>query len=88
MKNICLGFFLASVVCLPLSPAWAGQSSITESEGSSCMGDDKSRKQTENAALTEARRNAVEYSTTYIQSQSRIENFDGRTVPDPDFRGE
>lgn len=40
------------------------------------MGDDKSRKQTENAALTEARRNAVEYSTTYIQSQSRIENFE------------
>ncbi len=53
-----------------------GQSSITEAEGYSCMGIDKSRKETENAALTDAKRNAVEFSKTFIQSESQIENFE------------
>jgi len=56
--------------------AFAQQSSITEAEGYSCMGVDKSKKQTENAALTDAKRNAVEFSKTFIQSESQIENFE------------
>jgi len=54
----------------------ADPSSITEAEGYSCMGVDKSRKQTETAALQDAKRNAVEFSKTHIESESLIENFE------------
>ncbi len=59
-----------------LPPALADPSSITEAEGYSCMGVDKSRKQTETAALQDAKRNAVEFSKTHIESESMIENFE------------
>jgi hypothetical protein len=45
---------------------------VTEAEGSACMGDDKSRKQTEEAARNEARRRAAEQSATQVRSQSRV----------------
>src|SRR3990172_5512770 len=53
----------------------AAQSSITESEGTACMGDDKSRKQTEEAALADAKKKAVEYASTYLKSETNIKNF-------------
>lgn len=67
-------FVIAFFVCSPLVSA--DPSSITEAEGYSCMGVDKSRKQTETAALQDAKRNAVEFSKTYIESESLIENFE------------
>jgi hypothetical protein len=62
-------FFLAS-------PLHAAQSTIAEAEGFACMGYDKSRKQTEEEALTHAKRNAVEYASTYIKSETRVKNFE------------
>jgi hypothetical protein len=57
------------------STLYASQSTITESEGNACMGDDKSRKQTEEAALTAAKKKAVEYAATYVTSETNIKNF-------------
>ena len=54
----------------------AEQSSITEADGYSCMGVDNSRKETENLALQDAKRNAVEFSKTYIQSETEMQNFE------------
>jgi hypothetical protein len=50
----------------------AGQSIITEGEGYACMGDDKSRKATETQALTDAKRMATEYASTYIKSETYV----------------
>jgi len=57
------------------TPAVAAQSTITEAEGNACMGDDKSRKQTEQAALTDAKKKAVEFASTYIKSETEVKNF-------------
>jgi hypothetical protein len=54
---------------------YAIQSTITEAEGYSCAGEDKSRKQTEQDALAEAKRLAVENTLTYIKSETKVENF-------------
>ena len=53
----------------------AQQSSITEAEGYSCMGVDYSKKQTEQLALQDAKRQAVEFSKSYIESATEMENF-------------
>lgn len=45
---------------------------LTEAEGSACMGDDKSRKQTEEVARNEARRRAAEQAATQVRAQSRV----------------
>jgi len=60
---------------LAASTSFAAQSSITESEGNACMGDDKSRKQTEESALTDAKKKAVEHISTYLTSESKVTNF-------------
>jgi hypothetical protein len=57
------------------SNLYASQSTITESEGNACMGDDKSRKQAEEAALTAAKKKAVEYASTYVKSETNVKNF-------------
>lgn len=56
-------------------PLLAVQSTITEAEGAACMGDDKSRKQTEQAAFTEARKKAVEFTSTYVKSETVVKDF-------------
>lgn len=69
-------YFLTILIGLALaSGLHAAQSTITESEGSACMGDDKSRKQTEDAALTDAKKKAVEFASTYIKSETEVKNF-------------
>lgn len=45
---------------------------LTEAEGSACMGDDKSRKQTEEVARDEAKRRAAEQAATQVRAQSRV----------------
>jgi len=59
---------------LLIKPVQAAQSMITEAEGNACMGDDRSRKQTEQAALTDAKKNAVEFTSTYIKSETEVKN--------------
>jgi hypothetical protein len=58
-----------------VKPALAVQSTITEAEGNACMGDDKSRKQTEDAALVDAKKKAVEFASTYIKGETEVRNF-------------
>jgi len=53
----------------------ADQSSITEADGQSCLGDDKSRKQTKDVALQDAKRLALEYAGSYLESETVVENF-------------
>ena len=51
-------------IALAASLVHGNQSSITEADGYSCMGVDHSRKETENLALQDAKRNAVEFSVS------------------------
>ena len=51
------------------------QSTITEAEGYSCMGEDKSRKQTRREALVDAKRKAAEFAMTYIKSETKVKDF-------------
>lgn len=67
-------FFVALIIILAVQ-AYAAQSTIKIAEGSACMGDDKSRKQTETAALADAKRNAVESVKTYVSSATEVKDF-------------
>ena len=58
------------------SYAYASQSTITEAEGYACMGEDRSRRQTELAALEAAKRNAIEFASTYMTSETHIKDFE------------
>ena len=58
-----------------MNSAYAVQSTITDAEGYSCMGDDKSRKQTEQAAMVDAKKNAAEYTCTYIETETQVKDF-------------
>lgn len=68
-------FFLI-VILFMATHLYAAQSTIKIAEGSACMGDDKSRKQTETSALTEAKRNAVESVKTYVSSATEVKDFE------------
>jgi hypothetical protein len=72
MKNIFLA--LLFVVCI-FSPLYAAQSTIVDVEGNACMGDDKSRKQTEQAAMADAKRMAAERAMTYLKSETQVKDF-------------
>jgi len=63
------------IMLLIETATYAAQSTITDIEGSACMGDDKSRKQTEQAAITDAKRRAVEFTSTYIKSATEVKDF-------------
>jgi hypothetical protein len=66
---VAIGIFLAA-------PLYAAQSTIKIAEGSACMGDDKSRKQTETIALSDAKRNAIESVKTYVSSATEVKDFE------------
>jgi len=70
--GICYLLFMSYFL---ISHLYAAESVITDSEGYACMGDDKSRKQTEEAAMAEAKRKAVGNVTTYIKSETRVKDF-------------
>lgn len=69
-------FLVTALMCSVVGHVQASQSIITDVDGSACMGDDKSRKQTEQAAVTDAKRKAVEYAVTYIKSETQVKNFE------------
>jgi hypothetical protein len=73
-----LGFLILPFLLILLlsSNLHASQSTIVEVEGQACMGYDKSRKQTEDEALTHAKKKAVEHAATYIKSESRVKDFE------------
>lgn len=66
---------LVVLFILLLKPVFAAQSSIAESDGTACMGDERSRKQTEQAALVDAKKRAVEFASMYIKSETEVKNF-------------
>lgn len=67
---------LILLMLLLISPvSGASQSTITEAEGESCVGDDKSIRQTEQLALDMAKRMAIEYTSSHISSTTVVENF-------------
>jgi hypothetical protein len=66
----------AVLACLLISvAAHAAQSKIVMATGKACMGDDKSRKQTEQEALTDAKRQAVEFTLTRLKAETTVENY-------------
>jgi len=68
--------FLAIVMLISIvSNVYAVQSTIMESEGDACMGDDKSRKQTEKQSMDDAKKNAVENVLTYVKSETKVKDF-------------
>ncbi len=73
MKRAFLCFMLSLLLgslCL------AQQSTITESEGYACMGEDRTKRQTEEIALQDAKKKAIEQVSTYIQAETQIEDFE------------
>jgi hypothetical protein len=73
MKRLFISFLSVLWVA---SNLYASQSTIIETDGIACMGYDKSRKQTEEEALANAKKKAVEHASTYIKSESRIKDFE------------
>ncbi|MGZ3513087.1 MAG: DUF4384 domain-containing protein [Thermodesulfobacteriota bacterium] len=73
MKRLSITFLL---ILLTASNIYASQSTIIETDGIACMGYDKSRKQTEEEALANAKKKAVEHVSTYIKSESRLKDFE------------
>jgi hypothetical protein len=68
--------FLAVLIFIStVSHVYAIQSTIMEAEGYACMGDDKSRKQTEQQSMADAKRNAVENVLTYVKSETKVKDF-------------
>lgn len=55
---------------------YAMQSSITESEGYACMGEDRTKRQTEETALQDAKKKAIEQVSTYIQAETQVKDFE------------
>ena len=66
--------FLTVQFLLMTAPLLASQSVILDTDGYACMGDDKSRKQTEDVALKDAKRKASESATTYIQAETHLKD--------------
>ncbi|MCX7725043.1 MAG: DUF4384 domain-containing protein [Thermodesulfovibrio sp.] len=75
MKGLRL-FKLAIILLLFYSSAFASQSAITESEGYACLSEDRTKRQTEETALQDAKRKAIEQVSTYIQSETQIKDFE------------
>lgn len=74
-RTLIIAALICSAIHITASAPHASQSTITDSEGYACMGDDKSRKQTEQAALADAKKNAVDKTATYIKRETKVENF-------------
>ncbi len=68
--------FSLIIILFAVTHLYAAQSTIKVAEGSACMGDDKSRKQTETLALAEAKRTAVEEVKTYVSSATEVKDFE------------
>lgn len=69
-------FILAILSLFLFSNLYAAQSTITESGGYACMGEDRTKRQTEEMALQDAKRKAIEQVSTYIQSETQVKNFE------------
>ena len=75
-RGLGFSFLPLLLILFMISNLHASQSTIIEADGIACMGYDKSRKQTEEEALANAKKKAVEYASTYIKSESRLKDFE------------
>jgi hypothetical protein len=75
-KELGFSFLPLLLILFMISDLHASQSTIIEADGIACMGYDKSRKQTEEEALANAKKKAVEHTSTYIKSESRLKDFE------------
>ena len=68
---------IALVLLLLASSAnvFAAQSTILESEGNACTGNDRSRRQTEYAALADAKKKAMENAAAYLRTEVPVKDF-------------
>ena len=74
MKRLSFSFCFIWVL-LSCGVLYAAQSTITESEGCACMGEDKSRKQAEQTAVADAKRKAAEFVLTRIKSETQVKDY-------------
>ena len=75
-KELGFLFFPLLLILFMISDLHASQSTIIEADGIACMGYDKSRKQTEEEALANAKKKAAEHASTYIKTESRLKDFE------------
>jgi len=68
-------FLLIITLIVGCSNVAAHTSIILQAEGTSALGDDKTRKETEIEALESARRSALEQAGVYIRSETETKNF-------------
>lgn len=73
MFRVILAFLIVFSMAVQV---YAAQSTIVESESYACMGEDKSKKQTEQAAMADAKKKAIEQVSTYIKSETQVKNFE------------
>jgi hypothetical protein len=76
MRELGFLFLPGLLILFMISNLHAAQSTIIEADGIACMGYDKSRKQTEEEALANAKKKAVDHTSTYIKSESRLKDFE------------
>lgn len=69
-------FYTTLLILILASNLYAFQSTITESEGYACMGEDRTKRQTEETALQDAKRKAIEQVSTYIQAETEVKDFE------------
>jgi len=75
-RGLGFSFLPLLLILFMISNLHASQSTIIGADGIACMGYDKSRKQTEEEALANAKKKAVEHTSTYIKSESRLKDFE------------
>jgi len=68
-------FLLVVIFTLSYRPLFALPSSIVEAEGYACMGEDRTKRQTEEVALQDAKKRAIEQVSTYIQAETQVKDF-------------
>ncbi len=71
-------FIASNGFVLLTTSLYAAQSTITEADGTACMGEDRSKKQTENLAFEDAKRKAVEWTLTYLKTETVVNKYELR----------
>ncbi|MBI5213734.1 MAG: DUF4384 domain-containing protein [Nitrospirae bacterium] len=74
MKIYLLSLFI--IFAFFVNTAHSAQSTIAQGEGYACMGEDKSKRQTEQAAEADAKRKAMESASSYIKSETHVKDFE------------
>jgi len=67
---------MSVMLCMMMvTSGYAAQSTIVEAEGYACLGEDKSRRQTEQEAMADAKRKAIEQVSAYVTSETVVRDL-------------